>query len=587
MDNKVKIIKGNTALKRKNGGVELSLKRVAAYCRVSTDDKDQINSYKSQVEHYTNYIKKNKEWDLAGIYADEAITGTKVDKRIDFQRLVNDSINGEIDMIITKSISRFARNTLDTLKYVRELKTHNVAVFFEEENINTLTMDGELLLTILSSVAQQEVENISANVKKGLKMKMSRGELVGFQGCLGYDYDKETKSISVNEEEAEIIKYIFNRYVEGVGGKIISRELEEKGFLSPKGNKKWHETTVLGIIKNEKYKGDILMGKTFTVDPISKRRLSNFGEEDKFYIENNHKAIISEELFQKAQEIRIRRCRNRNTLANKNGKREKYSRMYAFSSMLECGYCGSLLSRRAWHCRTNYKKIIWQCIRATKDGKKFCPYSKGLEELAIEKAFMESYRQITSNNSTVCDEFLKTIEDTIDDDSLSKDLKKINTKLSSLVKKEKEIVDMKLNELISDDVYSQKYNDILSKKNKLLDEKMNLEVTLKDDNLIKDRLNEFKTILKNNEHMETFDRIVFESIVDKIIIGGETKDGEKDPAMITIVYKTGKTDAQNGKNFKSKRKNAKIYNDNDDNKLCTKTIDNDEKLCSQTKDNTC
>ena len=245
MKKDVKVIKGDTTLKRTASGcVERSIKRVAAYCRVSTDTEDQINSYNSQVEHYTEFIQKNKEWTLAGIYADEAITGTQVDRRIDFQRLINDCMNGDIDMIITKSISRFARNTLDTLKYVRKLKEFNVAVFFEEENINTLTMDGELLLTILSSVAQQEVENISANVKKGLRMKMERGEMVGFQGCLGYDYDPETKSISINEKEAEIVRYIFRRYIEGVGGMVISRELEEQGYLSPRGNKRWTETTV-------------------------------------------------------------------------------------------------------------------------------------------------------------------------------------------------------------------------------------------------------------------------------------------------------------------------------------------------------
>lgn len=204
--------------------------RVAAYCRVSTDSEDQLNSYKSQVKYYTDLIKSKPEWDLAGIYADEAITGTQVTKREDFQRLINDCMNGDIDMIVTKSISRFARNTLDTLKYVRMLKEKGIAVFFEEENINTLTMDGELLLVILSSVAQQEVENISANVKKGLKMKMQRGELVGFQGCLGYDYHPEDKTITVNEEEAEIVRYIFRRYTEGAGGSVIAHELENLGY---------------------------------------------------------------------------------------------------------------------------------------------------------------------------------------------------------------------------------------------------------------------------------------------------------------------------------------------------------------------
>lgn len=191
---------------------------------------------------------------MAGIYADEAITGTQVKKREDFQRLINDCMNGDVDMVITKSISRFARNTLDTLKYVRMLKDKGVAVFFEEENINTLTMDGELLLVILSSVAQQEVENISANVKKGLKMKMQRGELVGFQGCLGYDYNPADKTITINEEEAAVVRYIFQRYTEGAGGSVIAKELENLGYKTKRGSPKWADSTVIGIIKTKNTK---------------------------------------------------------------------------------------------------------------------------------------------------------------------------------------------------------------------------------------------------------------------------------------------------------------------------------------------
>ena len=200
--------------------------RVAAYCRVSTDDEDQIKSYNSMVRYYTDLIQSNEEWIFAGVYADKAITGTKVDKREEFQKLIQDCLNHKIDMVIAKSIPRFARNTLDTLKYVRMLKERKIAVYFEVEKINTLK-DGEFLITILSSVAQQEVENTSANVKKGLKMKMKRGELVGFQGCMGYDYDVETKAILVNEEGAQIVRYIFERYVEGVGTTVIARELNE------------------------------------------------------------------------------------------------------------------------------------------------------------------------------------------------------------------------------------------------------------------------------------------------------------------------------------------------------------------------
>ena len=588
MKKDVKIIKGDTTIRRTASGcVERSLKRVAAYCRVSTDSEDQLNSYNSQVQYYTDFIKQNSEWTLAGIYADEAITGTQVDRRIDFQRLINDCINGDIDMVITKSISRFARNTLDTLKYVRKLKEYNVAVFFEEENINTLTMDGELLLTILSSVAQQEVENISANVKKGLRMKMERGELVGFQGCLGYDYDPETKSISVNEKEAEIVRYIFKRYLEGVGGKVISRELQEMGYLSPRGHKKWTETTVVGIIKNEKYIGDILMGKTYTVDPITKRRLDNFGEQDKYYIENHHEPIISKEDFEKAQGIRLRRAKNRNTVANNNGKRERYSRKYAFSSMLECGFCGHMLTRRSWHANSEYKKMIWQCVNATKNGKKYCPHSKGIEEEAIEKAFMESYRQVCHNNVGITNEFLKTVEEELKDNSLTKDLKKIEDQLKKIIKKEKDLVDLKLNDAISIDVYQEKYSEIEVKKTKLLEEKRTLEVTLTDEKELKKRLEGFKKLLESNKYLEEFDRAVFESIVEKIVVGGIKDDGEIDPAMITIIYKTGNKDIQNGKSFKAKRKNSKETDEMDSKQLCTQSSDDVNKLCSYSTDNAC
>ena len=203
--------------------------RVCAYARVSTDSLKQGESFENQVSTYERVIKSNPEYEFVSVYADQGMTG-RSENRPEFQRMIADCKAGKIDLIITKSISRFARNTLDTLKYVRMLKERNIAVYFEDEKINTLTMDGELLLVVLSSVAQQEVENISANVKKGLKMKMKRGELVGFQGCLGYDYHKDTKTITVNEEEAEIVRYIFNRYIEGAGGSVIAHELENLGY---------------------------------------------------------------------------------------------------------------------------------------------------------------------------------------------------------------------------------------------------------------------------------------------------------------------------------------------------------------------
>ena len=555
--------------------------RVAAYCRVSTDDEDQIKSYNSMVRHYTDLIQSNKEYIFAGVYADRAITGTKVDKREEFQRLIQDCMDGKIDLIIAKSIPRFARNTLDTLKYVRMLKERNIAVYFEVEKINTLK-DGEFLMTILSSVAQQEVENTSAYVKKGLKMKMKRGELVGFQGCLGYDYDVNTKSLSINEEGAKTVRYIFDRYVAGAGSTMIARELNEQGILTIKGNP-WVSSSVMGIINNEKYKGDILLGKTFTVDPISKRRLDNLGEEDRYYIHNHHEGIVSEETFDRAQEIRNRRNGGRKHNVTP-GKREKFSRQYAFSCMLECGFCGASLSRRRWHSNSKYKKTIWQCVKSTKNGKRFCPDSKGIPEQVIEEAFIESYRMLCKDNRDVLDEFLRRVEKTLGENSIPEQITALDKNISKIQAKRKVLLDKYLKGIVSQDIYEE--TDIGLKKD-FTNEKAKLEYLqqqLDDETSLQRRVSEFKKALSENEVLEEFDRGIFESIIEKVIVGGFDEDGNKDPYKITFIYKTGlKNEIGNAKERfdKSKKMGDKTK------ELCSHIADELKGVCSFVSDNTC
>ncbi len=580
----VEIIKANTMLSERGNRAHIERLRVAPYCRVSTDSEDQLNSYKSQVQHYTDFINNRKDWVLVDIYADEAITGTQTKKRNDFQRLINDCMNGEIDMVITKSISRFARNTLDTLNYVRMLKEKNVAVFFEEENINTLTMDGELLLTILSSVAQQEVENISANVKKGLKMKMQRGELVGFQGCLGYDYDKATKAISINEEEAKIVKYIFERYNEGIGCYVIAQELEHLGYKTKRGSSNWAESTVMGILKNEKYKGDIRQGKTFTVDPISKRRLDNFGEEDQFYIHNHHEGIISNELFESVQKIINRRRKSRNTY---DGKRETFTRKYSFSCMLECGFCGSHLSRRSWHSGTEYYKVIWQCVTSTKKGKKYCPDAKGIPESIIEEAFLESYKLLCYNNTDVVDEMLDRIEISLCSNNPEKEISNIERLISKNAAKKQKLLDMRLDDTLDKDSFDIKFNELNEQLDELNDRLTSCKNTESREKNIKKRLDDFRKVLEKNEVLVEFDRQVFESIIDKVIVGGYDDDGNKDPSMLTFVYKTGFTNSVDANNHKPPRKNHKKNKEQNENKLSSYSPNEDEKMCSLNSDNTC
>lgn len=535
---KVQVRKATKQVATRRKGTHLSTLRVCAYVRVSTNDEDQLESYQSQMKYYTEIINDNPEWQMVGIYADEAITGTKTDKRDDFNRMINDCMNGEIDLIIVKSISRFARNTVDTLQYVRALKERQIAVFFEEENINTLSMDGELLLTILSSVAQQEVQNISEHVKLGLAMKMQRGEMVGFNGCLGYDYNKEERTITVNPKEAEVIQYIFNRYVEGAGAKVIVKELKNLGYKNKKGSSNFSESGIIRIIKNEKYKGDLLMGKTFTLDPISKRRLENMGEVDQYYIENHHEPIVSRELFEQAQQILKRRGVS-NVRNNVNGKREKYSRQYAFSCMLKCGFCGGTLSRRTWNSRKDYHKTIWQCVTATKNGKRNCPYCKGVPESLIEEAFVRAYNVLCNHDTDFVGVFLERVKKTLQNDSGVKELKSVDKEIFSLKERKSNLVDMHLDGRLDKETYQQKVTQISYKLDELYQRKEMLVHLKEEQEDISKRLMEFQKLLSNHEVLKEFDRHVFECIVDRVVVGEIKENGDVDPYKLKFIFKTG------------------------------------------------
>ena len=517
-------------------GAHLSTLRVAAYARVSTDSEEQLESYQSQVKYYTELINSNPEWQFVEVYADEAVTGTKTDKRTDFNRMINDCMNGDIDLIIVKSISRFARNTLDTLQYVRALKEKQVAILFEEENINTMTMDGELLLTILSSVAQQEVQNISEHVKLGLSMKMQRGEMCGFNGCLGYDYHKEDKTITVNEIEAETVRYIFERYVQGAGAKIISRELKNLGYKTKRGDTNFSESGIIGVIRNEKYKGDLLMGKTFTTDPITKRRLGNMGEADQYYTENHHEAIVSREVWDKANEILNKR---KGSYLRSNGKRDKYSRQFSFSCMLKCGFCGGNLTRRTWNSRMNYKKIIWQCVTATKHGKKECPYCKGVPEALIEDAFVRAYNALCTYDGDFIDGFIEHVKAGLQDNDIDKELNSVNKKIGRLKERKSSLVDMRLDDRVDEETYQMKIVEVNHKMEELLLKKQSLKDRKQDRQDIGKRLSEFQKVIRKGEVLQKFDRHVFESITDRIIVGEKGENGQINPYKLKIIFKTG------------------------------------------------
>lgn len=539
MSNEVEVIKATKSLIDRTKTQSVGLVRVAAYCRVSTAHKEQLESYDTQIKYYDDLIAKNPEWVKVEIYADEGITGTSTKNRDNFNRLINDCMDGKIDLVLTKSISRFARNTKDTLHYVRMLKDKGIAIMFEVENINTMTMDGELMLTVLSAVAQQYVENLSETVKFNLKAKMQNGVLIGKHDALGYDYDKEKGVITVNEKEAEIVKYIFKRYIEGAGGMIIGRELEHLGYKTKRGSESWGESTVLGIIKNEKYIGDLLQGKTFTIDPISKRRLDNRGEDDKYHKRNNHQAIIDIDTFEQAQAILKRRNENR-TKIDAHGRREKYSRKYTFSCMLKCGFCGSNLTRRNWHSGTNHAKRIWQCVLGTKHGKHNCPHSKGIDETIIEDAFVQSYQLMCGgDNKEVLSEFLGRMEASLKDNSSEKQLAKVGKSIKSLEAKSKVLLENLLDGTVDKVTYTHKKVELDDTLKELKEQRQELQASTVGDKQVQKRLEGFKRALEANEMLTTFDKSVFEAVIDYVIIGSKNDDGSVEPHKITFVYKTG------------------------------------------------
>lgn len=558
----VQVLKATKMIPNSRGrnayAVKLDRIRVAAYCRVSTDGDEQLGSFQSQKLYYEEKIQKNKDWVMAGIFADEAVTGTKVDKREGFQEMIRKCQDGEIDMILTKSISRFSRNTSDTIKYVRMLRDKNIAIFFEKENINTLDMNGEMLLTILSSLAQQEVESLSGNVKMGLQMKMKRGELIGFSGCLGYDYDKETKTITVNKTEAETVQLIFELYIQGYGGARIAKQLMEMGMKNHQGKVIWTDSGVMGVIKNEKYKGDVLLGKTFTVDPISKRRLANMGEENQYYIRDHHEAIISRTVWDKAEKIRLKRVRPK--LLESTGSRERYTRQFTFSSMLECAYCGHKLSRRTRHQTTKTTKPVWQCMNAIKHGIDNCPHCKAIDEIMIEEAFLESFRLLTENFDDVLESVLKTVEEVLKDDTELKQVKKLEKEISSIKKKKSRLTDLLVDGRIEQEDYDEKKGIFQRKIHKLTEEKACLESNIGQQKNIHKRMAQLRQTLENEDSLDKFDRMVFESIVEKVIVGGYDADGNPAPYKLAFVLKCDETlKVRNAKaDYKANRKGKKV-----------------------------
>lgn len=347
--------------------IQKQKKKVCAYARVSTDSKSQGESLENQIQYYENIISSNPDYEFVEVFADKGITGYS-ENRPEFQRMLKLCRDKKIDLIITKSISRFARNTAIMLKTVRELKDLGVEVRFEKENINTLSGDGEFMLTVLSSFAQEESKNVSENLKWRVKKKFEQGELViSTARFLGYD-KSEYGELIINRNEAEVVKRIFNEYLAGKGTFTIAKELNSDGVPTVTGAK-WQDAIILVVLKNEKYKGDALLQKYYTPENRKKYTVRNKGVLDSYYIEDNHSPIISREQWEKVQ-VEIKR--RGEAKGNIQGDTKKYTKRYPLSGKLYCSKCGSKLKRRTWNSSKRYKKIVWQCSNYIINGKDAC-----------------------------------------------------------------------------------------------------------------------------------------------------------------------------------------------------------------------
>ena len=488
--------------------------RVAAYCRVSTDSEEQATSYEAQVEHYTNYINGNADWEFAGIYADDGITGTNTKKRDEFNRMIEDCMEGKIDMVITKSISRFARNTLDCLKYIRQLKDKNIPVFFEKENINSMDSKGEIMLTIMASLAQQESQSLSQNVKLGFQFRYQQGEVqVNHNRFLGYTKD-ENKRLVIVPEEAEVVKRIYREYLDGASLLQIARGLEADGILTAANKRKWRPETLKKILQNEKYIGDALLQKTYTIDFLSKKRVVNNGIVPQYYVENSHEPIIPREFFMQVQEEMVRRA---NLQAGKSGKRRVYSSKYALSSIVYCGECGDIYRRVHWNNR-GCKSIVWRCVSRLEEKGSDCS-SRTISEATLQDAVVKAINEVLESKNTFLTVLQENIAAVLNDDN-DQTIQEIESRLNELQQELLQLVNAKADyQKVADEIY------------RLRDLKQNILTENAEREGKRERIEEMmKFIYDQSVELQEYDEQLVRRLIEKITVFDE---------KLAVAFKSG------------------------------------------------
>lgn len=495
-----------------DNGVRKNKLRVAAYCRVSTSSLEQISSYQAQKEHYTKTITSNPEWELVDIYADEGISGTSKDKRNEFLRLISDCEQMKIDLVITKSISRFARNTTDCIESVRKLKALGIAVHFEKENINTMSAESELILTILSSIAAEESKSISQNLKWSYQKRAQEGNPIRLGSkILGYEYN-DKKELVIVPEEAKIIQFIFDSYINGKSHGMIASELMEKGIKTVTGKSKWTISTVKTIITNEKYIGDFLIGKHYTTEDGSFKRKKNYGEAPKYYIKDHHPAIISRELFEKAQSVLEQRRKQYGIDMNDTS---KYNNRYVFSNKAFCGECGCRLTRVKTGDNRYKKCVTWYCAHY-KDGVE-CK-TTGIVEEKIHSAFIKLFNTLYCNIEKILIPFARDTKKLLSLTHENSVLAALEGRINELIEEERLLLQLEAKGYIDNIMFMEQDAGIVRE----------LEITRQKFNSINSQIlgsnnsvsateQLIETLRSKGGIIDSFDDELFEFVVDKLI----------------------------------------------------------------------
>ena len=499
-------------------------KRVAAYCRVSTKQEEQLNSYEVQVKYYTERINRENGWQLAGIYADKGITGTSTRKRDEFNKMIKACRRHKIDMIITKSISRFARNTVDCLKYVRLLKELGVDVYFEEQGIHSTDPGAEFYITIYVSIAQSESENISHNVAWGKAQSAKEGNVFfAYKSFLGYRKGADGKP-EIDPEQAAIVRSIYEQFLAGKSMQDIANELTGQGVPTPSGKSKWQATVIRSILSNEKYKGDALRGKTYIEDCISKKVRVNTGERPQYYIENNHPAIIDSATFGRVQEELARRAGKRKVKqVGTKTEQGKYCGKYALTELLICGECGTPYRRCTWTVG-GQKKIVWRCISRLDYGKKYCHQSPTMEEASLQDAIMETILKTAKVNPEILQTLKMHIQMGLGCETQADDSIEIQIRIAQIDREFKEMLNsvtvQNQGSLLSDP----RIESLITEKRMLENKLAQYSAEKEHRKNITSRLDEIFTVLEGmKNHPLTYDDQIVRQILQCVVVESKQK----------------------------------------------------------------